>query len=741
VSGLNGNTIQSVKLRMYANSSNPTGFSVRTVADNSWAETKITYANSPTVGSIINSSAAVSSGAWVEVDVSSYVKAAGSYNMALTTTSSTNINFSSREVSGKAPQLVVTLATSTTASPTTQPTSTTVKPTSTTVRTQTPVSSPTPTKVSTLTPTSQPGADWQPTFPIRAAFYYPWFPEAWTQQGIYPYTNYTPVLGYYDSTNLTTVKKHIDMMQYGNIQAGIASWWGQGSQTDTKIAGLLSAAAGTNFRWALYYENESQGDPSASQIQSDLTYIRDHYGKDPSFLRVNGKFVVFVYAAPNDVCGMADRWKQGNTVGAYIVLKVFPGFATCASQPDSWHQYSPAVASTQQDTTSFAISPGFWLKGNAVRLARDLNRWTQNVKDMVASGANWQLITTFSEWGEGTVVEPAVEWASASGYGQYLDVLHNNGSASVPTPTQTPIPQATPTLTPTQSVSGGAGNILLMAGDICKFNLGGTDNTGNCKATGDLIRNLLAANPGAQVQTLGDNVNNDGSTSSYDAEYTDLYAPNWGSFLNVTHVLMGNHDTYPPSGTAPYYSFFGAQAGPISQGYYSYDIGSSWHVVVLNAQCSQAGGCKIGSPQYDWLNGDLAANTKPCVIAVWHQPRWTSGRHPDDATYSDWWDLLYQYRVDIVANGHNHNYERFDLINAQEQAASDGIREFIVGTGGAPGDSYTYAEHPLNPNEVVRNQTIVYGVLQLTLKANSYSWNFLPASGYTFTDSGTTACH
>jgi hypothetical protein len=137
--------------------------------------------------------------------------------------------------------------------------------------------------------------------------------------------------------------------------------------------------------------------------------------------------VVFVYADANDACGMADRWKQANTAGAYIVLKVFGGYTGCASQPDGWHQYSPAVAADSQGGYSYSISPGFWLKGQNVRLARDLARWTQNVKDMVASNAKWQLVTTFSEWGEGTIVEPAAEWTSSSGYGQYLDVLHYNG--------------------------------------------------------------------------------------------------------------------------------------------------------------------------------------------------------------------------------------------------------------------------------------------------------------------------
>jgi hypothetical protein len=284
------------------------------------------------------------------------------------------------------------------------------------------------------------------------------------------------------------------------------------------------------------------------------------------------------------------------------------------------------------------------------------------------------------------------------------------------------------------------GNTLLMAGDICKHDLGATDYTGNCRKTGDLVRSVLAANPGAQVQTLGDNVNNQPAPSSYDAEYQDLYAPNWGSFLNVTHALEGNHDTYPPAGTTPYFDYFGAAAGPRPGGYYSYNIGSNWHVIVLNAQCSQAGGCSSG-PQYIWLQNDLAANTRACLMAVWHQPRWTSGRHPDDPIYSAWWSLLYQYKADIVSNGHNHNYERFNQIDPSEQAAADGIREFIVGTGGASGDAYTYASHPLDPNEVVRNQSIVYGVLELTLSAHSYSWKFLPAAGYTFTDAGTSTCH
>jgi len=298
-----------------------------------------------------------------------------------------------------------------------------------------------------------PLVDVQPSFPIRAAFYYPWFPEAWNQQGFNPFTNYTPSLGFYDLTTQTILSQQI-AMQYAGIQVGIASWWGQGTRTDSRIASLLQMAATGSFRWSLYYEGESLGDPSVSQITNDLTYIRDHYGNAPGFLRIGGRFVVFVYAAGADACGMADRWKQANTVGAYIVLKVFSGYRNCASQPDGWHQYGPASATDSQAPYSYAISPGFWKKGETVRLARDLNRWNQNIRDMIASKANFQLVTTFNEWGEGTSVESAQEWASGSGYGAYLDALHNNGNQSqqtatpisiIPTPTAITLPSVTST--------------------------------------------------------------------------------------------------------------------------------------------------------------------------------------------------------------------------------------------------------------------------------------------------------
>lgn len=266
--------------------------------------------------------------------------------------------------------------------------------------------------------------DLQPSLPLRAAFYYPWFPEAWTQRGMQPYTKYTPALGYYESSESTIIRQHIAAMKYGHIAAAIASWWGRDTHTDRRIPLLLAAAAGSSFRWAVYYEAESLGNPDAATLQADLIYLRERYGTGPSYLRIADRFVVFVYADPNDRCDMVERWHQANTVGAYVVLKVFDGYRTCAHQPDGWHQYAPAMPEDSQGHDSYTISPGFDQAGESARLPRDLGRWERSVQAMVASGARFQLITTFNEWGEGTAVEAALEWKSQSGFGAFLDMLH-----------------------------------------------------------------------------------------------------------------------------------------------------------------------------------------------------------------------------------------------------------------------------------------------------------------------------
>jgi hypothetical protein len=263
----------------------------------------------------------------------------------------------------------------------------------------------------------------QPSFPIRGAFYYPWFPENWTQAG----TVYHPALGFYDSGDRAVAARELDGLRYGNFAVGIYSWWGRGSGTNARLPMHLDVARQTPFRWAIYYEPEGYASPTPAEIRSDLHALAADFAK-PAYLRVRGRPVVFVFEQSTDVCETAARWALGNDVDAYVVVDaaVNPSAALqCAAQPDSWHLYSFSPGgSVVLPGYDVSIAPGFVKTDGPILLARDLDRWRRNVQEMVASGAPWQLVISFSEWGEGTAVEPALEWSSPSGYGSYLDVLH-----------------------------------------------------------------------------------------------------------------------------------------------------------------------------------------------------------------------------------------------------------------------------------------------------------------------------
>jgi len=580
------------------------------------------------------------------------------------------------------------------------------------------------------------GSDLQPTFPIRAAFYYPWFPETWGSHGTTSDTKYHPSLGFYSSASAATIRQHIEAMRFGGMDAGIASWWGQGSTTDKRIPALLSTTTGTSsaFRWSLYYEDESRGDPSAAQISSDLTYIRDRYGSNPSYLRVGGRFVVFVYADDKDACGMVDRWTGANRgIDAYLVLKVFPGYQGCARKPDTWHQYSPAVAKSSERSNWFSVSPGFDKAGeSSARLARDPARWRSDVRDMVASGAPWQLVTTFNEWGEGTAVESATEWATVSGYGTYLDVLHE----LVPLRTSlTPSPAPAPT----PSGSGGEA-VIAAAGDIAcdpasgSFN-GGVGSSDSCHQRA--VSDLLVGQPLDAVLALGDLQYENGAL----AKFGQSFDPSWGRVKSLIRPAVGNHE-YLTAGASGYFDYFngvGNQTGPAgdrSKGYYSYDVGA-WHIVSINSNCSQAGGCGAGSGQESWLRADLAAHPTACTLAYWHHPLFSSGEHGNNTGTKAIWQALYDANAEIVLSGHDHDYERFAPQTPSGAAdPSRGIREFVVGTGG----KNHYALTAPKPNSEVRNDD-TYGVLKLSLHPNGYEWQFVPEAGKTFTDSGSGSCH
>jgi acid phosphatase type 7 len=274
---------------------------------------------------------------------------------------------------------------------------------------------------------------------------------------------------------------------------------------------------------------------------------------------------------------------------------------------------------------------------------------------------------------------------------------------------------------PSPSPSAGSDPVLIGAGDICHTG----DEMDNAYATAALIE----ARPDDVVFTAGDNSNQTGS----EWDYENCVAPTWGGFKDRTYPAPGNHD-YGTEEAAAYYAFYPQAAGPSGLGWYSYDLANDWHVIVLNAMCDYVGGCETGSPQETWLRADLAANEGKHFIAIWHIPEFSSGSlHGNSSDYRDWWDDLYAAHASIIINGHDHDYERFAPQAPDGSADIAGIREFVVGTGGAEQRDLG----TIQPNSQV-HASGVYGVLELTLHADSYEWEFIPIAGQTFTDSGTT---
>lgn len=299
------------------------------------------------------------------------------------------------------------------------------------------------------------------------------------------------------------------------------------------------------------------------------------------------------------------------------------------------------------------------------------------------------------------------------------------GSATAQSAASAPIP-------PRSSPAAGD-PVISVAGDIAcdpddtGFN-GGAGTATQCRqaATSD----LLVGRGLATVLVPGD--------LQYDSgEYGDFlrsYDASWGRVNGITRPTPGNHE-YQTGGAAGYFGYFGDVAGAPGEGWYSFDVGT-WHIIGLNSECSGSA-CAPGSAQETWLRQDLASSDAACTLAYWHHPRFSSGAHGSDDDVAAFWQALYEYGADVVVNGHDHNYERFAPLSPAGAADPEfGIREFVVGTGG---NGLRPIVTPL-ANSEARNDTD-FGVLDLTLRADGYAWDFVPIAGQDYDDAGSASCH
>jgi len=257
--------------------------------------------------------------------------------------------------------------------------------------------------------------------------------------------------------------------------------------------------------------------------------------------------------------------------------------------------------------------------------------------------------------------------------------------------------------------------IFVGAGDIAQCTNGGVP-----QATARLLDSIDGT-----VFALGDNAYPSGTADNY----SSCYDTTWGRHKSRTRPVPGNHEYDSASAAVPYFDYFGASAGTPGLGFYSYDLGN-WHVIALNSNIA------VGprSAQAAWLRNDLTVNGARCTLAYWHFPLFSSSKHGNTEQMREFWRILDEFGAEIVLSAHDHVYERFAPQNADGVPDPvGGIREFVVGTGGAPPYGFLDAK----PNSEVRLSA--NGVLRLALKAGGYDWTFIPVGGAG--DSGSASCH
>ncbi len=274
---------------------------------------------------------------------------------------------------------------------------------------------------------------------------------------------------------------------------------------------------------------------------------------------------------------------------------------------------------------------------------------------------------------------------------------------------------APPSVTEAVAAPEAADPVLVGAGDIA-----------SCTSRGDEATARLLDGIRGTIFTVGDN--------GYGSEKNDAmtcFKASWGRHLRRIRPVPGNHE-YEEGYIDEYFDYFGAAAGERGKGYYSYNLGR-WHIIALNTMID----AHWSGDQGEWLRKDLERNRHGCTLAYFHHPRFSSGPRGIVRQAEQLWWMLAEGGVDVIVSGHDHMYERFAPLDKHgERDDEEGMRSFIVGTGGA---SRVRARRRA-PNSEVRNSD-TFGVLRLTLKSGRYDWRFIPVNKGGFTDAGSGSCH
>ncbi|MDR3574197.1 MAG: DNRLRE domain-containing protein [Anaerolineaceae bacterium] len=676
VSGLNGGTVQSAKIRLYANSSNTTGYSVKSLFDNTWTENGITYNNAPAPGNLLGTSPAVVAGKWIEVDITSYINGDGTYNLVLDTTSSTNTSFGSRESGANAPQLVVTFA---------------------------PIE---PTATETLPPaTATPAASGAFTFTSAAdAYVISTYPN--TNDGIAtnlrvddsPITrsylrfivsglNGAPIVSakirlYANSSNTTgySVKSLSDNTW---TETGITY---NNAPAPGSLLGTSPAVVAGNWI-EVDISSYFNGDGTYNLVLDTTSSTNTSFGSRESGADAPQLVITYGAAGPTPTQSSASPTATGTQIPTTPTLTqpansntptdtaapATPTLTKPASSPTATKTLVPAtptltkpVASATPTHTPSAPTPTPSSGLTPVNLTKG--------PDLIYPGSN-TAIEIFWQWNATTPF--TVAWGTNTSYSL------GNAPVSAYDTTNHLYKYTITGLTPgtkyyyrvvvgSQYSAGTFYTSPAASATSLKFvSYGDTrSNPTQHDSVAAEVISLYQSDPGYQtlLPLTGDLVSSGDTDSLWNSEFfSPTYTHIRTELANVAvEPIMGNHEgsgglfvRYWPE---PY----------VAARYYSFDYGPV-HFTMIDQYTSYT----AGSAQYNWIKSDLAASTKTWKVAVFHEPGWSAnGGHPDNTTVQTALEPLFeQYKVALVLTGHNHYYAR---------AMVNGIAELTIGTGGAP---------------------------------------------------------
>ena len=282
-------------------------------------------------------------------------------------------------------------------------------------------------------------------------------------------------------------------------------------------------------------------------------------------------------------------------------------------------------------------------------------------------------------------------------------------------------PVNTSTFTPALGSNPGSGNPLVVAA-------AGDGASGETSASN--VVNLISFWKPNLLIYLGD-VYEKGSP----AEFYNWYGnnnQNFSMFRTITDPTIGNHE-YTTGSPAGYFDYWNNVPN-----YYSFTTGG-WHFVSLNANF-QFSGTSTSSAQYVWLAQDLAANTTACTLVYWHQPLYNIGPEGNQTSMQAIWSLLVQDKVDIVLNGHDHDYQRWTPLDGSgNPSLTTGITEFVVGSAGHGIQTISRSDSRVVKKFDSHTAPEPFGALRLKLFSDHALYDFINTAK-TVLDTGSIQC-